>query len=55
MTNYQVIEDKLGSQCIKRIDDDGTEWFIPLDPANSDYQLYLRWLENPDAEEGGTL
>lgn len=28
---------------------------IPLDPANSDYQRYLRWLENPDAEEGGTL
>ena len=25
------------------------------DEANSDYQRYLRWLENPDAEEGGTL
>lgn len=24
--------------------------WIPLDPANSDYQAYLRWLENPDAE-----
>jgi hypothetical protein len=27
---------------------DGT--YIPLDPANSDYQRYLRWLENPDDE-----
>ena len=29
--------------------------WIPKDPANSDYQRYLRWLENPDVEEGGTL
>lgn len=29
--------------------------FIPVDPANSDYQRYLRWLEDPTAEEGGTL
>ena len=26
--------------------------FIPKNPANSDYQRYLRWLENPDAPEG---
>lgn len=25
------------------------------DSANSDYQRYLRWLENPESEEGGTL
>ena len=29
--------------------------FIPTDPANSDYQRYLRWLENPNADESGTL
>ena len=29
--------------------------FIPTDPANSDYKRYLRWLENPDADESGTL
>jgi len=29
--------------------------FIPMNEENSDYQRYLRWLENPDAEEGGTL
>ena len=23
---------------------DGTEWGIPLDPANTDYQAYLKWL-----------
>ena len=25
--------------------------WIPLDSANSDYQRYLRWLENPEAEQ----
>jgi hypothetical protein len=24
---------------------------IPNDPSNSDYQVYLRWLENPEAEQ----
>jgi hypothetical protein len=24
---------------------------IPFDLANSDYQRYLRWLENPEAEQ----
>ena len=35
--------------------ENGRLYWIPKDPANSDYQRYLRWLENPDAEEGGTL
>jgi hypothetical protein len=25
------------------------------DPSNSDYQRYLRWLENPNEEEGTQL
>jgi hypothetical protein len=29
--------------------------YIPKDEANSDYQRYLRWLENPDADENGTI
>lgn len=28
---------------------------IPKDERNNDYQRYLRWLENPDADESGTL
>jgi len=42
---YEVIENQ-GTSIIKRTDDDGTVWFIPTDPANSDYQRYL----NPEAE-----
>lgn len=40
---------------VVRTDETGNPSFIPKDPANSDYQRYLCWLENPDAEEGGTL
>lgn len=30
------------SHCIKRLSDNS---FIPFDPANTDYQEYLAWLE----------
>jgi hypothetical protein len=52
---YELITYENNSQVILRTDEDNKTWSIPLDPANSDYQRYLRWLENPDAEEGGTL
>ena len=43
----EPIYEILKSGTIKRTDADGTEWFIPNDPANSDYQRYL----NPEAEQ----
>lgn len=30
------------AQCIKRLSDNA---FIPFDPANTDYQEYLKWVE----------
>jgi hypothetical protein len=30
------------AQCVKRLADNA---FIPFDPANTDYQQYLKWLE----------
>ena len=52
---YEKIELPLGGEVIKKINEDGSQLFIPIDPANSDYQRYLRWVENPDADESGTL
>ncbi len=52
---YEEIEVQLGENCIKASYEDGLVLLIPKDPANSDYQRYLRWLENPDADESGTL
>jgi hypothetical protein len=41
---YQLLpETGLGAAtCIKRLADNA---FIPFDPANTDYQQYLEWLE----------
>lgn len=36
---------------IRRDNQDGTVSFIPTNPANSDYQRYLRWLAG-EPEEG---
>lgn len=38
---YEVIETDFGNTVIKRTDADGQIWWIPTDPANSDYQAYL--------------
>lgn len=46
MTNYEVLE--LDETFIKKTDASGKVWFIPTDPANSDYAEYLRytaWVE----------
>lgn len=47
---YQKINDRAGSeaQCIKRLADNA---FIPFDPANTDYQAYLKWLEEGNTPE----
>jgi len=42
--NYEIIKTNFSEE-IKRTDDNGTVWFIPIDPANKDYQEYLEQLE----------
>lgn len=41
---YQLLPDTpMGAaRCIKRVADGAS---IPFDPANTDYQAYLKWLE----------
>ena len=46
MTNYEeFISEVSGNKLIKRVNEDGSISFIPMDEANSDYQAYL----NPQA------
>jgi hypothetical protein len=44
---YEEITNDLAEKVIKRTDADGSVWWIPADPTNSDYQRYL----NPEAEQ----
>ena len=50
MITYEVTTNHYGENQIIATTNEGKVWIIPTDPANSDYQAYLRWLENPDAE-----
>ncbi len=47
MINYEKITTESGIDFVIRTNEDGTQSWIPCDPANSDYQRYL----NPEAEQ----
>lgn len=42
---YELIIDESSNKMVKKINPDGSVWWIPTDPANSDYQEYLKSLE----------
>jgi hypothetical protein len=42
---YEIIVNDSNKETIKKTNSDGSIWWIPNDPANSDYQEYLRTLE----------
>jgi hypothetical protein len=50
---YEIKETEYG-KCVLKIENDVISE-IPIDFGNSDYQRYLRWLENPDADEAQSL
>jgi len=43
--SYELLETINGTELIKRINEDGSISFIPKDEGNSDYQAYLKSLE----------
>ena len=52
--DYELIEDEVIGNSLRRTNEDGSISFIPVDESNSDYRAYLRWLNGED-EASGTL
>jgi hypothetical protein len=49
MTSYKIIKSPYGENTSVERDVNGIKCAIPFDPANTDYQEYLKWLaESPD-------
>jgi len=42
---YQLVNSTMGNTCIRQTSDNGQVLLIPVNPDNTDYQAYLRWLE----------
>jgi hypothetical protein len=45
---YKLRNLQTGTQDIQRLSDNA---YIPFDPANTDYQAYLKWLEEGNQPE----
>ena len=49
----RIPPDQINNSAIQRMSDGA---FVPFDPSNSDYQVYLKWLDGyekqPNAETG---
>jgi len=42
---YKILENENGFKILTRTNEDGSISYIPTDPSNSDYQAYLKSLE----------
>jgi len=52
MNTYEIVKNAFSSDMIKKTDEDGNECWIPIDPANTDYQEYLAAQSTPiDTED----
>ena len=50
---YKLAKDFISGQVtsVIKIDDDEKVYAIPFDPANTDYQAYLKWLDEGNTPE----
>jgi len=51
MKKYTKTINSTGDLVVIQENEDGTIWSFMADPSNTQYQIYLGWLENPEAEQ----
>ena len=49
---YTLYTNQYGQQYVSMVNNDGHAINIPLDPANTDYQAYLKWLDGYENIDG---
>jgi len=48
---YQIVNSTMGNTCIRKTNENGQVLLIPVNPDNTDYQAYLKWLEEGNQPE----
>jgi hypothetical protein len=53
MVTYKLFKDPVSKEVVSvsKIQEGALTWSIPFDPANTDYQAFLRWCEEGNTPE----
>jgi len=48
---YKLVNSIMGNNCIRKTNENGQVLLIPVNPDNTDYQAYLKWVAEGNTPE----